>query len=109
MVPRSSFRKFVEIFLGESVFVIVILWWNDTVPGFGFSIGRVILFDIIIICSVEFEVGIHIEDKDSIAFFEGWTVFFVRSIPVLGFFLNFGCIGDIMTMRGAFVKFNSGL
>src|ERR1700674_3287847 len=61
MIPWSSFWEFVEIFLGEKVFIIVILLRYDAGPVFRFRFCRVVLEYVIVIGAVILEISVDVK------------------------------------------------
>src|SRR6202790_3581853 len=63
MIPWSSFWEFVEILLGEKVFIIVILLRYDVGPVFRFIFCGVVLEYVIVIGAVILEVSVDVEGE----------------------------------------------
>src|SRR5882762_10871774 len=63
MIPWSSVWEFIEIFLGEKVFIIVILLRYDVGPVFRFRFCGVVLEYVIVIGSVILEISIDVEGE----------------------------------------------
>jgi len=86
VVPRSSFREFVKIFLCKDIFIGVVLQRDDAFPIFRFAIFRVVVLDMIVIgiikvkcfCGLGVKISINVEGIKMISFVKRDDFFFIN-------------------------------